>query len=121
MTAEIHTVDEVILRLADELRRAGGDLKALEGATVTALREAGQPFSSDLLGALQNFDMLLQTMDAVAGFLDDIAAALPDGIEIEIGHAFRRIPLLDLMHRLRPGGAPPGTAGPIAGSDPVLF
>lgn len=92
-------LSDALSRAATELRRMETQGRALEdrvGAHVTA----GTQTIQDLHVALQGLDHMVQSLDAVAGYLDRLAQGAPPQLRVDIDHAVAAIRLRDLSNAL---------------------
>jgi hypothetical protein len=101
---EVETLltDDFLRRIAEEMDRLSGLISTVECALPSMLSSGPTPASTETLAALQQLDLIAQTLASLSDFLRSVKPIRRED-RMRIGAALRSLTLLDLSARL---GAP---------------
>ncbi len=88
-----------LLNLGQEIRSQARQLGAVEVA-LGALSSPASGLDSELLRDMQRLDSILQSLFALASFVEGLVPALPQSLTVELSRAVDGIGLSDLRNRL---------------------
>ena len=98
-----HDAPSSIRPLREVLRNAAAEIARLQAVVVTierALDDGATYGSSKDRAALQNLDLLTQTLETVDLFLDQVCEDVPPNVRVDIGAALACVHLEDVRGRL---------------------
>lgn len=94
----LRTVD-LLEKIAEELDRLTGLIGMVEQALPSLLAGRSSPATTETLAALQELDLIMQTVASLSGFLRAVTPVGQDD-QLHIGAGLRSLTLLDLSIRL---------------------
>jgi len=119
-TAPTQTAEVVLTSLSNELYLLSQKIETLEQAIIPLLNHTAKGSVSHA-ERLQEIDSILQTTNALAGFVSQLAKIRWPTTTIDIVSSTNSIPLQNLKDRLRFGAAVTDDAPKPSGGRPILF